>query len=225
MDADNIVNDEKAADLWAIYRLDKSIQFRNSLFNFYSPWLKKVVLSFFGKGYSTIEWGDCMQNAAISLIESIERYDFSYGVPFEGYAYIRIRGSLLNAQNKIKPTISLDLVEQHPSDLNSDLGEIDFDYFLDSVISVAFSQLLDMGAGRSGISNDPMEIHILFSEEHKIVSLIDKLEGNQKFVISSHYQYQMKFTQIAELIGVSKSRVSQIHAEALEKLRLIYESV
>jgi RNA polymerase sigma factor FliA len=220
----------ESLNLWNVYINEKNIFHRNNLFHFYSPWVKKIVSGFYLNNRNPlVQWNDCMQNAAIALIQSIERYDITQGVPFEGYAYIRIKGSLLNMYNKEDHLQSdaLDQLVENPDDfVDIDVSvDVDFDCFVDSVISVAFSQLLDVVAHRvSDTSIDPLDLQILYHEEKMVVEAIDKLDDKLRFIISSHYQHFMSFKQIAVSLGLSKSRVSQLHSEALNKLRIIYEA-
>ena len=48
---------------------------------------------------------------------------------------------------------------------------------------------------------------------------IDKLEEKEKLVISMYYKEQLKIKEISQVLGISDSRVSQIHSAALKKLR------
>lgn len=226
------ISTNESLNLWNVYNNEKNIFHRNNLFHYYSPWVKKIVSGFYlGNRNPLVQWNDCMQNAAIALIQSIERYDITQGVPFEGYAYIRIKGSLLNMYNKETHLQSdaLDQVVENPDDLaDIDVSvdvDVDFDSFVDSVISVAFSQLLDVVAHRvSDVSIDPLDLQILYHEEKMVMEAINKLDDKLRFIITSHYRHFMSFKQIAVSLGLSKSRVSQLHSEALNKLRIIYEA-
>ena len=52
---------------------------------------------------------------------------------------------------------------------------------------------------------------------------IDKLNEQQKTVVSLYYYEQLRFSDIAEVMGVSESRVCQIHTKAMMLLRLSME--
>lgn len=219
-------NDQMVSELWSAYFKENSVLHRNRLFQYYSSWLKKIVSGFYLKKQSSLlQWSDYMQNAAVALIETIERFDISHGVPFEGYAYVRIKGALLNTYNKEIST-NTSIENQAVLDENENYLEIDldFDSFIDSVISVAFSQLLDVSAQRvSDISSNPLDLQILYCEEKMIMDAVGKLDENLRFIVIAHYQYYMSFKEIAESLGLSKSRISQLHSLALYKLRFIYE--
>lgn len=220
----DVSKDQQVSDLWSAYFKDNSVLNRNRLFHYYSSWLKKIVSGFYlKKKNSLLQWSDYMQNAAIVLIETIEKFDVSYGVPFEGYAYIRIKGALLNAYNK-EISNSTNVEESAFLSDGEDAFEVDFDFFVDSVISVAFSQLLDSAAQRvSEVSSNPLELQILYSEEKMIMDAVNRLDENLRFIIIAHYQHYMSFKEIAASLCLSKSRISQMHSLALHKLRFIYE--
>lgn len=168
-----------------------------------------------------------MQNAAVALIETIERFDISQGVPFEGYAYIRIKGALLNTYNKQDlGEVNFDPNLQEDAFLSAaeTSDEVDFDGFIDSVIGVAFSQFLDVAAHRvSDVSVNPLDLQILCHEEKMIMDAVAKLDEELRFIICAHYQNYISFKNIAESLDLSKSRVSQLHSQALQRLRIIYE--
>ena len=56
-----------------------------------------------------------------------------------------------------------------------------------------------------------------------LAGAIDKLNDQQKTVVSLYYYEQLRFSDIAEVMGVSESRVCQIHTKAMMLLRLSME--
>lgn len=220
---DNLIN-----ELWALYLEDDSLATRNRLFLYYSPWMKKISTSIFSKYRNpTTEWRDCIQIGSIALLESIGRYDPNIGVPFEGFAYSRLKGAILNTvyrENNFTKNTRSENEEAFDAFEFEDDDSVSFDSLLDSVISAAFSALLDSSAQHSPIfSSDPFDIYSSHSQEEKLANAIAALDKNSSFVIEAHYMNYLKFKDIAVCLDVSTSRVSQLHKEALQKLRSIYE--
>lgn len=218
-------------ELWLAYDKNKSIDSRNKLFQYYSQWIKKISSYQYSK-YKTdiVDWRDCVQNASMALLESISKYDISRGVPFEAFAYSRVKGAILNGLNDIsgdffKSNSVSDQSIDFADDLHfSDNFDESFDQFIDTVIDIAFSKLLDISSYRyADIGADPLDVYIVNAEEKKILSAVQKLPADLQFVVTSHYNNFLTFTQIAEQLTISKSRVSQLHREALKRLRQIYE--
>ncbi|WP_445262174.1 sigma-70 family RNA polymerase sigma factor [Pseudomonas sp. EA_35y_Pfl2_R111] len=61
------------------------------------------------------------------------------------------------------------------------------------------------------------------SHDHSLSQLVEKLPANERQVIVGHYYQHLSFVALSELLGVSKSRISQIHAQALKRIRKGYE--
>lgn len=222
-----------SVELWAEYAQHNSLEVRNKLFQYYALWLRKIVSSQYLKNRNTlIDWHDCIQNASIALLESIDRFDFSRGVPFEAFAYSRIKGAIIDGFSQIKSEAyvysDIGAIEQYDFFAHRELtGDIDetFDDFIDIVLDVAFSKLLGVSAPKLIEEQNPLSVFLLHSEDKKIHQAIQLLTSDCQFIILSHYHNYLTFTQIAELLGVSKSRVSQLHKEALKKLRILYEKL
>ncbi len=220
-------------ELWAVYAQHRALETRNKLIQYYAGWLRKVVSSQYLKNRNTlIDWHDCIQNASIALIESIDRFDFSRGTPFEAFAHPRIKGAIIDGFSEIRSEAyvysDLGAIDQYDFFAHRELtGDIEesFDDFIDIVLDVAFSKLLGVSAPRLIEEQNPLNVYLLHTEDKKVNQAIQLLAANYQFIIISHYHNYLSFAQIAELLGVSKSRVSQLHKEALQKLRFFYEKL
>lgn len=222
-----------SVELWAEYAQNKTLEIRNKLFQHYVIWLRKIVSTQYLKNRNTlIDWHDCIQNASIALIESIDRFDFSRDVPFEAFAYPRIKGAIIDGFSQIKSESyvysDVGAIDQYDFFASRELtGDVDdsFDDFIDIVLDVAFSKLLGVSAPKLIEHQNPLNAYILHSEDKKIHQAVQLLTPDYQFIILSHYHNYLTFTQIAEQLGVSKSRISQLHKEALKKLRHLYEKL
>lgn len=215
--------------LWKNYSSNRSLEHRNQLFEFYSVWVKKIASHQFALLRPiSIDWSDCVQNASIALMDVIGRYDHARGVPFEAYAYPRIKGAIINGIPK-SGFISLEGVNSKEewsanTHFSFEADSDDFDQFIDAVLDIAFSQFLDMSSRRAArLNDDPMNAYISFSEEKKILKAVEVLPDDLRFIIVSHYNHYLTFTQIAKEMCLSKARISQMHQDALKKLRRIYD--
>jgi RNA polymerase sigma factor FliA len=226
------VNDG-CGELWAVYAQNKTLETRNKLFQHYSVWLRKVVSSQYLKNRNTlIDWHDCIQNASIALIESIDRFDFTRGIPFEAFAHPRVKGAIIDGFSEIRSEAyvyaDVGAIEQYDFFANRELtGDIDesFDDFIDIVLDVAFSKLLGVSAPKLTEEQNPLNVFLSHTEDKKVHQAIQLLAPNHQFIILSHYHSYLTFTQIAIQLGITKSRVSQLHKDALKKLRILYEKL
>lgn len=224
------MDDNEVMLLWRRYKSDGQLEDRNQLFLYYSTWIRKISSSQFAK-YSgqLIEWSDCAQNASVALINSIDRFDIGRGIPFEAFAYPRIKGAIINGvmhiQKDNKKKSSSEFVIDDINDIEvSELAEETFDLFVDSIIDIAFSKMLEMSSYRNKeMVRNPLDIYISSVEEEKIASSVAMLPDNLRYIITAHYSHYLSFAQIAREINLSRSRVSQLHKQALNKIRFFYE--
>ncbi len=95
---------EEAAH-WQAYRHGGSPQSRLRLIEAYQPLVFKVVMQLRAPEPLLM---DLIQEGAVGLIESVERFDPDRGVRFSTFASYRIRGRVLNALDRIRTEVSLD---------------------------------------------------------------------------------------------------------------------
>ncbi|WP_185976779.1 sigma-70 family RNA polymerase sigma factor [Catenovulum sediminis] len=219
-----------AVELWLNYECDKGSAQRNLLFDFYEPWVRKVTNSLFKRYYCpNLEWADYYNLASLASIQAIEIYNVGLTVPFEGFAYKYLKGKILD---EIKSTsvpknyTDLSIRERYDSLIEHDDEDI-FGSVIDAIVGMAFGQLIELGiTGVVQAQND-----FVYNPEHcanssfsgDIVDLIAQLPKEQKRVIEYHYYQQCKFVEIADILHITKARVSQLHKQAISAIRALYE--
>lgn len=220
------MDEDELADLWRSFKAHQQNDCRNRLFLCYSGWVRKIASTQFSKyGGQLVDWSDCVQNASIALIEAIERFDPERGVPFEAYAYSRIKGSIIDGITHFHRYKANELHQEFLVDIHlSERPDEMFDSFVDSVIELAFSKMLDMASSRyMDVNRNPLDLYMVLVEEEKISECVSRLPVDLHYVINAHYNHYLSFTQIAKEMNLSKARVSQMHKLALKKIRDIYE--
>ena len=221
-----------AVELWLTYARDKSCSQRNLLFEFYEPWVRKMTNSLFKRYYCPqLEWGDYYSQCSLGTIQAIEKYNPTMEIPFEGFAYKYVKGKVLDEIKKLGIAICQKNigVQERSLSLKSDKADI-FESVVDTIVGLAFGQLLEfVGAGADDGLNQTSNYYYCnrceqeFIDEVLISSLVERLTQEQNTVVKYHYFQQMKFNDIAEILQVSKARVSQIHKQAIETIRVLYE--
>jgi len=237
---DNSMNEEDRL-LWEEYYKTKDINIRNKLVERYSNLVKIIAHKLKGvyEAYGDIE--DVINEGIIALIGLIDRYDMSMGTKFETYASYRVRGAMIefvknqdwtpknlrkqyndirdvedNLRNKLGRTpTDNEIIEE------SEIGEDKYHEVKGMVHKagiVSFELLLEESR-ESGLR----EFDITKKEENEelkevLEDAIRALNEKEQLVISLYYVEELKFIEIAEVMNLGKARVSQIHANALEKL-------
>ncbi|MDA3032342.1 MAG: FliA/WhiG family RNA polymerase sigma factor [Actinomycetota bacterium] len=219
---------------------------RDHLIVCYSP-LVKFVAGRVGAGLpSNVDSGDLISSGMFGLIDAIERFDTNFGVKFETFAVPRIRGSIYDGLRQLDWVPRLvrsraRFIEQAISELEHKLGRgptddelsehlgitpQDLAKWLSAIARTTLGPLDRAIAGGSepsapddAVSGSPSavveerELSLVIRDE------IKKLPEREKLVLSLYYDESLTLVEIGEVLGVTESRVSQIHTKSVLHLR------
>ncbi|MDF7808022.1 FliA/WhiG family RNA polymerase sigma factor [Pontiellaceae bacterium B12219] len=195
---------------------------------------------------SHIAVDDLLQAALVGLYKAVLDFDPSRGVPFEGYAYPRIRGAILDelrssdslSRNKRK---QVDRVEYVIAEWMKEHGEMPSEEEIAAELEMSiaeFNQLMDeakplcsLDAG--GVDMKPLHETLAdpngASEEgahrHDLQRLLrvgfSKLDPREQKILYLYYFEELRLSEIAILFDLSEARISQIHALSVVRLRAV----
>lgn len=243
-----IDNTIEKAELWRSYRETNDISLRNALFIKYRELAIKTALRLAPKYKNYIHIDDLISYGNIGLIDAIEKFDIDKGVKFETYASIRIRGAIIDEIRKLdwvprSTRQKFKMVEKVMVEIENRLGrsataiEIaehlsmtpkDVENILDQMNSYA---IISMDDKIIEVINENSEKHLqegeLTPEElviaqevrENLANSIDGLPERERLIIHLYYYEEFTLKEIGEVLGVTESRVSQLHSRALLKLR------
>jgi len=237
-----------AEQTWLRYAKNKDVGLRNEILMAYFPIvtfsLKKA--QNFIRNRADAE--DMASQGVLELISCIDRYDVERGVQFDSFASIRVRGAIIDYIRK-KDWVSRDIrkkikqVNQTSDELQIELGrfpeetelaermgitEADLNKIRSDEINynvVSFEETLyNTGMTLMDITEDQdaqSPEHALMERDFKqqIAKYIDDLDEKERTVISLYYYEELKLKEIAFVLNLTVSRVSQIHSKALSRLR------
>lgn len=221
-------------------------QTQEALIKTHAVMVKRIAHHLLGRLPQSVQFDDLVQAGMLGLLEAVRHYDESKGASFETYAGIRIRGHMLdevrrndwvprsvyrNARmvaaavktvenrlgreakdNEVAAELSLTLNEYHEI-LNDSAGA--HLYGFDDV-GVTDDILKDETLGTS---NEP-HVNVLKADMTTHLShVIDGLPKNERMVLSLYYEQDLNLKEIGEVLGVSESRVSQIHTQATHRIK------
>lgn len=217
----------------------------------YSYIVKMIAMQMRGLYLDFAEIDDIVNECFITLMAALEKFDPSKNVKFETYASLRIRGTVIDMVRKNdwlprrvrKTAKDIDSAETKlyyelgRAPTNAEIAEylgMDLDKYLKvlgetnlhNVISLneMMEQYGQTMAAPPGEESTP-ELALQKQEMSALLQdAIGTLRENEQLTISLYYRKGLSMTEISEVLGVTKPRVSQIHANAIRKLRLAMES-
>lgn len=226
------------------YRLTKDIGLRNDIVLRYMDIVRYVAVSTRGIYCKYAEVDDIVNEGVLALIKAVETYDLERGVKFETYAAIRVKGAIIDFVRKqdwiprrvrhfghTLETAYNELytkLDRHPTNQElADFLEMPKEKLLRSMADLAgaatlsFEELLyednfeDMEQGGFAADQEMYEKEL----KEVLTAAINELKPREKQVISLYYYERLKFGDIAKVLGVSESRICQIHSKAMLLLK------
>ena len=226
--------DRREAALWRNFLKARSTERREQIFTRYQPFAARIArMEYHRRQKSNFDLPDVEQLAFEALLQAIDRFDPENGTPFEGFARLRIKGHIANgltqmsergAQASYRRRAERDRLRS----LAPTAREAETDDPLSALsalaATLAMGVMLEDGANSEleAIEDEaPLAFESLAYRElqHNLWKQVDALPDREAFVMRHHYSKQVSFKVIAELLGVTSGRVSQIHRQALLRLR------
>lgn len=218
---------EDEEGLWRRLRDRDDREAHQALFAKYSLWARSVAREVFHRvRIVQLDWGDYSQNAAIGLLEAMGRYDPTRNIDFIAYAKPRVRGAVFNglraylAENTRNTSRDERLGTRYDS-LHGRDDEDPLDQFVSIISGLAIGHLMD-SLGESEVIEQTQHVERQIDAQRvglRLRAAIKSLPERERLVVELHYLQHVPFVQIAEVMGVTKGRVSQIHKSAMGRLR------
>lgn len=229
----------REAGLWEQWRSHQDELARAELIEMHLPYARIVAASYYGQRYhNEIDFDDYYQLASVGLIEALDRFDPSVGVQFRTFASRRMHGSIVDGleratekQQQIATRQRLEAqrrnsirdAEAHGATASVRSPEQLLQYVAEAGLAFALGWLLD-GTGMieagEGVENIPFYRSVAVRElRQQVIELLRSLPPQEKIVIQRHYLQEIPFEEIADALGLSRGRISQIHRAGLTHLR------
>lgn len=221
---------------------------RDLLVQRFMPLVKRVAYHLLARLPASVQFDDLVQNGMIGLLDAMERYQEGFGAQFETYATQRVRGAMLDGLRendwlprslrrelrRIEAAIN-QLEHAHgraPSE--SELAEalemtlLDYQKTLQDARGhqlVYFDDFAGEGdedfLERHFTDNDADPANILEDRNTRemLVQAIGLLPEREKLMMALYYEQELNLREIGEVMGVTESRVCQLHTQAVARLR------
>ena len=189
---------------------------------------------------------DLIQAGMIGLIEASKNFDGSKGASFETYAGIRIRGAMLDEIRRGDWTprsvhrnarMIADKISELEAQLGRDVKDNEVAAALDVTLAQYHQMLKETNAGKIlgiddlGVSDDVISGKESSNDDDiytgvegnnfksSLASAIKTLPEREALILSLYYDEELNLREIGDVLSVSESRVSQIHSQAMLRLR------
>ncbi len=154
---------------------------------------------------------DYFQFGIEGLSEAIDRFDPDYGTKFETYAIQRIRGKIYDELRKYSPKYET-VCDSEGVAVNT-TSSVSLN---SSVVEDEGMQLYEMVSGGYDEPDDLLEKNEL---KEKLVELIKVLNERDRNILSLYYYEELNYQEIAKLLNITVSRVSQLHSKIIKSLK------
>lgn len=199
--------------LWAEFKQKPSQELKKQIIMNYTNLVHYVIHHSKFASMNIFDDRDYFQFGIEGLDEAIDRFDPDYGTKFETYAIQRIRGKIIDEIRKvqIKPRVDNngEPVYQYSNvSLNQSINQED---------GSMLYEMLPANVETPEYETEQKEIKDL------LIDAIKKLNERDRMVITLYYYEYLSYKEIADVLNISVSRVSQIHNRVINQLKSILE--
>jgi len=229
--------------------IPKDPAYRDQLITEYLPYVKRIVQRLAVHLPSTVDIDDLMNVGVIGLIQAVDRYDPRRDNKFMTYAIFRIKGAVLSElrardflsrsnRRKIRELESVYLrLEQKlgrevdDSEIAQELGvDLEQVYRTKQMSSISFISLEELGVSSRDEKEKLLSYLVNNEDDALVITKLKELKGamaqaitqlpeKERLVVSLYYLDELTMKETGKVLGITESRVSQIHSQAILHLR------
>jgi RNA polymerase sigma factor for flagellar operon FliA len=235
---------------WERYLTDRDPDAKNELLTHYLYLVVAVVKRMMPQYRDYCDKDDLVSSGTLGLIDAVEKYDPAFNVKFQTYATIRIRGEVIDylrrqdwASTGLRRKITS--IQRGFETLESELHRSPTEKEVAELLGIS-EQEVTSALQQSEMFNvvnfeamvyekenenaaptalhDPYRVVENQEMQQALRTVIGSLPEKERMVIVLHYYEGLTMKNIAKILGVSESRVSQIHSKTLLKMRQAIET-
>ena len=221
---------------------------RDQLVQRFVPLVKRIAYHLMARLPANVQFEDLVQNGMLGLLDALDRFEEGFGAQFETYATQRVRGAMLDGlrENDWLPRNlrrELRRIEGAISALEHTHGRAPSERELADTLGMSladYQKTLQNARGHQLVyfddfagegDEDFLERHftdnnadpsnILEEKNVKalLVKAIERLPEREKLMMALYYEQELNLREIGEVMGVTESRVCQLHTQAIARLR------
>ncbi|GAB1108211.1 MAG: RNA polymerase sigma factor FliA [Shewanella algae] len=211
----------------------------------YAPLVKRIAPHLLARLPASVQLDDLLQAGMMGLLEASSKFDGSKGAKFETFAGIRIRGAMIDEirrgdwvprsvhRNNRRVAQVMDELEQElgrdarDSEIAErlDMSLDEYHHILNDVSTGKIIGIEDLGVAPDVLVSEDMPADDTFEDlaqsqfQSALTDAIKRLPERDALVLSLYYDEALNLKEIGAILEVSESRVSQIHSQAMLRLK------
>ncbi|ROR34946.1 RNA polymerase sigma factor FliA [Inmirania thermothiophila] len=220
-------------------------QDRAALVERHAPLVKRIAHHLMHRLPPTVQLEDLLQAGVVGLLEAARNFDPSHGASFETYAGIRIRGAMLDEVRRhdwVPRSVHRKsrMVAEAIQEIERREGREARDEEVAAVLGIGLDEyhriLQDASSGRlfsfeevageggeliggEDPGADPLAAVEAEDLRQAVARAIGELSEREQLVLALYYDEELNLREIGAVLGVTESRVCQIHGKAMLRLR------
>ena len=221
---------------------------KEQLVSQYAPLVKRIAYHLMARLPASVQADDLIQNGMLGLLDAIGRFEEGLGAQFETYAVQRIRGAMLDGlrendwlprgvrreMRRIEGAIQQLEHQQGRAPTEKELADalgMNLDEYQKLLLEARGHQLVYLedltgsddesflDRNLAGDESDPMAALEDIEMRKALVRAIENLPEREKMMMALYYEQDLNLREIGEVLGVTESRVCQLHSQAIARLR------
>lgn len=224
---------------WRAYKDTGDQQAHESLVLHYSPLVEYLARRVRSGLPDFVEQADLVSDGVIGLMDAIDKFDPGRGLQFQTYAVPRIRGAIidgLRAGDWVPRAVREDIrgISAAASALEQRLGRVPSEVEVASELGMSRAELREkyrqssyanvLSIEFSELAARPAQSRLELAQRSADVpadflNAVRRLPERDQIIVALHYWENLTLAEIGEVLGVSESRVCQLHARATTALR------
>lgn len=215
---------------------------QESVVRHYAPKIRFLALRLKAKLPRSIELGELISSGTLGLMEALGKFRPQLGIRFETYAESRIKGAMLDelrrldwfprslrqrvrvldeAMRKVEHEQGRQATEDELQKITGlDMRDVRQGLeALQNQLWISLDAIQDTLSGEGPEGGEPFRSTALQELVERVAPLIDRLTPREKLVLSLYYTDELNMRETAEVMGITEGRVSQLHSQALSRLR------
>lgn len=216
---------------------------QESVVRHYAPKIRFLALRMKAKLPRSVEIGELISSGTLGLMEALGKFRPQLGIRFETYAENRIKGAMLDDLRRLDwfPRS----LRQRVRVLDDAIRKVEHDHGRqateEELQEMTGMELKEVRQGLEALQNqlwisldaiqdtlsgdipegggEPFRDTAMQELVERLAPLIDSLTPREKLVLSLYYSDELNMRETAEVMGITEGRVSQLHSQALQRLR------